>query len=64
MGNELLEEMAEECLKHLKPGGQVYWVVQKHVKPFIERLFEKYFKDFKIIATNKEHFVIQAFKKG
>ncbi len=63
LGNDFLEEVAHECYKHLKPGGQLTWVIQKHVKPFVERLFEKYFKNVKIVAHGKEHVVISAFRR-
>lgn len=60
LGNELLEEAASECLKHLKKGGQVIWVMQKHLKPYVERLFKKVFKDFEVVARSNEYIVIKA----
>ncbi len=63
-GNEFLEEMAAECFKHLKVGGEVTWVVQKHIKPVIERLFEKYFGNYEIVTHGKIHVVIKARKKN
>lgn len=63
LGNEFLDEAASECFIHLKPGGEVYWVVQTHIKPVIERLFKKYFKNSTIVATGREHVVMKAIKK-
>lgn len=62
LGNEFLDESVKECLKHLKENGEVIWVVQKHLKPVIERLFNKYFQNCEIIAQNKEHVVLAAVK--
>lgn len=62
-GNEFLEESAKECFKHLKADGQVYWVVQIHVKPVIERLFNKVFKNCTIVAKGKGHVVLKAQKE-
>lgn len=62
LGNEFLEEATKECLKHLKQSGQVIWVVQKHVKPVIERLFNQYFANCSLIARGPQHVVIEARK--
>ncbi len=64
LGNEFLEEAVQECLVHLKPGGEVVWVVQKHVKPLIERLFNKTFGNCKIVTHGQEHVVLKAEKHG
>lgn len=64
MGNQFLEEATEECFNHLKPGGELLWVVQKHVKPVIERLFKKYFGNFEVVAHGKIHVVLKAVKNG
>lgn len=63
MGNEFLEEMVSECLKHLKDSGEVYFVVQKQIKPVIDRMFNKYFGNSKIVATGEIHVVLGALKK-
>lgn len=62
LGNDFLDFTAAECLKHLKPGGQVWWVVQKHVKPFAARLFEKHFGGVTIVAQGREYVVLKAKK--
>lgn len=62
LGNEFLDLIAEECFKHLKPGGEVWWVMQKHLKPFTERLFQKYFGNCKIVAHGREHVILKAQK--
>lgn len=62
LGNDFLEESASECFKHLKPKGEVWWVVPKYLKPVIERMFKKYFKNSTIVANGKEHIVIKASK--
>lgn len=64
LGNEFLDEIARECSNHLKPQGTVYWVVQKHVKPVIEKLFKKYFGNCTIVAHGKEHIVLTGVKNG
>ncbi len=64
LGNEYLKETAKDCYEHLKPGGEVYWVVQSHVKPVIERLFEKNFGNCTIVAHGKEHVVLKGEKDG
>lgn len=63
-GNDFLEEMALECFKHLKSGGQVVWVVQSHIKPVVERLFDKYFKNYEVVRHGKIHVVIKAQKRS
>lgn len=63
LGNDFLEEAASECYKHLKSGGEVRWVVPKYLKPVIERLFKKYFKNSTIVAAGREHVVVKALKK-
>lgn len=63
LGNQFLDEAASECFNHLKPRGKVYWVVQSHLKPVIQRLFEKYFGNCEVIARGKDHIVFKAVKK-
>lgn len=62
LGNEFLEETGQECFNHLKKGGEVYWVVQRHLKPFVQRLFENIFGEGTIIATGKDHIIIKGVK--
>lgn len=64
LGNEFLEELVNECKSHLKPGGELYWVVQNHVKPFIERLFNNILGNCKIVAHSKEHVLLKGVKNG
>lgn len=59
-GNEFLKEAVKECFKHLKLGGTVYWVVQKHIKPVVERLFENQFGNCTITARNNTYIVAKA----
>ncbi|MBI2600643.1 methyltransferase [Candidatus Daviesbacteria bacterium] len=47
---------------HLKPKGETTWVVQTQIKPVVERLFEKYFGNCKIVAAGKRHVIIKAQK--
>lgn len=63
LGNKFLEESAQECFDHLKKGGQVYWVVQKHLKPYVQRLFENIFGEGTILSTGKDHIIIKGVKK-
>lgn len=62
-GNEFLDECAKECFDHLKEKGVVYWVVLKHVKPVIERLFDKYFRNCTIVARTNAYVVLKAAKR-
>lgn len=62
LGNEFLEETAQECYKHLKPQGKVVWVMQGHLTPFVKKLFEKHFGNYKILTHTKEYIVIKAEK--
>lgn len=62
LGNELLEEAAEESFSHLKEKGVVYWVVQKHVRPYIERLFQNVFKNSTIVAQTHDYVLIKGEK--
>lgn len=64
MGNEFLEEIVGECKKHLKDDGEVYFVLQKQIKPVIERLFKKYLGNCTIVATGKIHVVLKGVKYG
>lgn len=64
MGNEFLEDMVSECFKHLKDKGEVYFVVQKHIKSVIERLFKKYFGNSTIVATGKIHVILKGVNNG
>lgn len=64
LGNEFLEETALECFNHLKPGGVTFWVMQNHLKPVSDRLFQKYFGNCKIVSHGREHVVLKAVKKG
>lgn len=63
-GNEFLEECAKECFNHLKNKGSVYWVVQAHIRPVIERLFNKHFGNCTIVARNNIYVVLKAKKDG
>ncbi|MBI2597376.1 class I SAM-dependent methyltransferase [Candidatus Daviesbacteria bacterium] len=63
MGNEFLEELVSECHRHLKENGEVYLVVQNHIKPVIERIFQKYFGNSTIVAQGRIHIVLKAIKQ-
>jgi 16S rRNA (guanine1207-N2)-methyltransferase len=62
LGNELLEETAGQSYKHLKTKGEVVWVMQAHILPFVKRLFEKHFGNYKVLSHNSEYVVIKAEK--
>lgn len=64
LGNEFLEEMIEQSFKHLKPGGSLWLVVKSNLKPVIERMMGKYFKNVKIISHSKKHVVFKGLKNG
>jgi len=57
-GAALLEEMAGECFRHLKPGGATWWVVQKHLSAFIKRIFEKTFSKTSVIFRGQDHVLL------
>ena len=60
LSNDFLDFLAGEFNKHLKPGGEIWWVVQKHLKPFIKRLFDNHFGNCTIVAHGQEHVVLKA----
>lgn len=60
LGNEFLEDCAKQCFDHLKSKGVVFWVVQNHLKPVIERIFDQTFKNYKVVAHGKDHVVLSA----
>lgn len=64
LGNEFLEELAKESFNHLKNNGETVWVVQKQIKPVIERLFQQYFGNCETLANGKIHTVIKGVKRG
>ncbi|MBI2595207.1 class I SAM-dependent methyltransferase [Candidatus Daviesbacteria bacterium] len=64
LGNEYLEEATKACVDHLKENGHVYWVIQSRMKPFVKRLFEKYFSSHEIIANKEGYVVLKATKYG
>lgn len=62
IGNDFLDEAANECYNHLKEEGLVLWVVQKRLTPVIGRLFKKHFGNSKVIAYGKDHTILEARK--
>ena len=60
LGNDFLEDCAKQCLDHLKPKGTVYWVVQKHLKPLIVRIFNETFDNSEVVVYGKDHVVLKA----
>jgi 16S rRNA (guanine1207-N2)-methyltransferase len=62
MGNDFLEETLKESILHLKPKGEIIWVVKSNLKVFIEKLFDKHLKRVEIIASNKGYIVIKGRK--
>lgn len=62
LGNEFLEETAKKCFNHLKKEGEVYWVVQKHLKPYVQRLFENIFGEGTILNTGNDHIILKGVK--
>lgn len=63
MGNDFLEEVVTSSLVHLKPQGELWFVVPKNLKSVISRLFEKYFGGFTMVAQGREHVVLKAKKQ-
>ena len=60
MGNKFLEELINECFKHLKPKGELLLVVKKNVKPFMERTIKNKFGNCDVLAQGREHVVLKA----
>ncbi len=58
----VFEESARDSYKHLKIGGELVWVVQKHVTPLAVRLIMKQFGNYKILAHGKDRTVLKAYK--
>lgn len=59
LGNEFLEEVIIESFKHLKPGGELWLVVKKNIKPVIERFMGGVFPRNEVVAHGREHVVIK-----
>lgn len=59
LGNQFLAEIAQACQRHLKPGGKVFWVVKRNLKPFVQRLFEKCFINSTMVAGNRSYIVMK-----
>lgn len=62
LGNKLLEEIVEQSFIHLKPNGEMVWVMQEHILPYVKRIFEKHFGNHKVLIHNREYIVIRARK--
>lgn len=62
LGNEFLEELINECFKHLKPQGQLCLVVKKNYSNFIKRLLDKTFSNSQVIKSSKNHTVLKSRK--
>lgn len=62
LSNDFLDFLAGEFYNHLKPKGEIWWVVQKHLKPYIKRLFDNHFGNCTIVAHGAEHVVMMAKK--
>ena len=62
LGNEFLLDLVEQCLKHLKPKGELWIVVKQNIKPVIVRIFDSTFGNSEITAKGKDHVVLKAKK--
>lgn len=60
LGNEFLEELIEQSYQHLKQNGELWLVIKKNLKPVFERMMEKTFGNFKVIAFSKEHCLVKS----
>lgn len=63
LGNTFLEELVKESYNHLKKGGELVWVIQKHVTPFAQRLFKSHFGNCKVLVQTKDYGVIKGYKQ-
>lgn len=59
LGNEFLIDLAKQCFNHLKPKGTVYWVVQKHLKPLIIKIFNEDFGSAEVVVRGKDYVVLK-----
>lgn len=62
LGKEFLNETISECYKHLKFESSILLVVQKHLKPFIERILNTHFGNSNIVARGAKHIIMEAQK--
>lgn len=62
MGNEFLEEVIKESYNHLKSKGKLVLVIKNNFKKVIERILEQYFSKYEVLATSREHLVVEAIK--
>ena len=60
LGNEFLEELITESYKHLKENGSLWLVVKNNLKTVIERILNKIFTSYQVVANSKTHIVIKA----
>ncbi len=52
-GKELYEIMLNDCLRHLKPGGRVYFVTIAGLREYIKRTFKEKFGNYKKLKEAK-----------
>lgn len=64
LGNEFLKEIIIESFNHLKPNGELWLVIKKNVKSFIERTLKDIFPKHLIITSGREHLVIKTVRTG
>lgn len=62
LGNAFLQELIDESFFHLKPGGILWLVVKKNLKSVIDRMLQKKFSHYIIVASGREHVVFKSQK--
>lgn len=60
---EMLIYLIRDAHKRLNPGGKLYFVTEKRVKPLIQREVKKVFGNYKIVNSNFHYSVSLAIKK-
>jgi 16S rRNA (guanine1207-N2)-methyltransferase len=58
LGNEFLEELISECIRHLKDDGKVWFVIKHNIKGVIERICKQQKVTIEQIKSSKEHTVL------
>lgn len=62
LGNDFLLEIADECFRHLKDNGVVYWVIQSNIKKVAQRIMENTFRNCEMVDRNFEYVILKSTK--
>jgi 16S rRNA (guanine1207-N2)-methyltransferase len=59
LGNEFLEELVVESLRHLAPGGRLWLVVMKNLRPVFQRFLSRAGAQHETIASGRHHYILR-----